>query len=299
MNNNSISENDWIPVESKKHYGHNYANKHNKNIIIKSYERPNNIQKNIKHDNSDDKIDNSDDYFQNRKNKGDNYKKILCKNININGKCIYNNKCLYAHSLDEQNVEPVRLIAYNMIKKSDNLSEIDLSKSKQIYNTLLSLTRICPQCETHTCTGGYNCKHGACNNAYVVCQTDLNKGTCDGSCGKVHLTKKGLTPYGLCVMKNLKTRVVLPKPKIINEDFFLNDNNKNDHNKNDHMYDIDTNKTVSINWDNKSDDSSSDDILLPNLDCDDDDSSEYLNYNSVIDRENKLTKSIFKVNIDS
>ena len=29
-----------------------------------------------------------------------NYKKTLCKNINNIGKCIYGNKCLFAHNID-------------------------------------------------------------------------------------------------------------------------------------------------------------------------------------------------------
>lgn len=155
-----------------------------------------------------------------RKQKNDNYKKILCKNINNIGRCIYNNKCLYAHSLEEQNIEPIRSIAYNMIKKKDDLSHVDLSKSKHLYNHLQALSKLCQHCDEGTCTGGYNCKHGACDKIYVICQTDLNKGTCEGACGKIHLTTKGLVPYGVSIVKNMKTKITVPKATVINEEFF-------------------------------------------------------------------------------
>jgi hypothetical protein len=165
-----------------------------------------------------DNRDNESEYT--RKQKNDNYKKILCKNITSCGKCIYNNKCLYAHSLEEQNVDAIRLIAYDMIKKNNDLSHVDLSKSKQLYTNLLSLSKLCPHCDEGTCTGGYNCKHGVCDKIYIVCQIDLNKGTCDGGCGKVHLTTKGLVPYGVNIMRNLKTKNAIPKATILDEDFF-------------------------------------------------------------------------------
>jgi len=161
-----------------------------------------------------------DDELDMKSQKIDNYKKILCKNVNTNKKCIYGNKCLYAHSLDEQNVDPIRKTAYEMIKEEKNLSEVDLSKNKNIYNTLLSLTKICPHCEEGKCTGGYNCKHGACDKKYVICVMDLNKGKCNGQCGKIHLTKKGLISYGESIIRNMSIRSNIPKPKILDETFF-------------------------------------------------------------------------------
>ncbi|VBB18089.1 hypothetical protein YASMINEVIRUS_552 [Yasminevirus sp. GU-2018] len=177
-------------------------------------------------DRQDDRDSDDSQEYDNTKYKNDNYKKILCKNINSIGKCIYTNKCLYAHSLDEQNVEPVRAVAYDMIKKDKNLSGVDLTKNKQLYANLMSLSKLCQHCEEGSCTGGYNCKHGACDKIYVVCQVDLNKGTCEGGCGKVHLTKKGLVPYGVNVVKNIKVKVPIPKSTVINDAFFkrLSDN---------------------------------------------------------------------------
>lgn len=125
-----------------------------------------------------------------------NYKRNLCKNMNKQGECMYNNKCLYAHGLNDQKIDFIRKIAYDMIRNNDDLSHIDLLKNKKLYDCLLSLTKVCEDCINGICTGGYNCKHGVCDRKYIICQTDLNKGSCDGKCGNVHLTKKGLIPYG-------------------------------------------------------------------------------------------------------
>src|SRR5436189_27952 len=127
---------------------------------------------------------------------------------------------MYAHRLSEQNVESIRQTAYDMIKSDDDLSHIDLSKNRHLYNNLLSLTKVCPHCDDRNCTGGYNCKHGACDTKYVICYIDLNKGTCDNSCNKIHLTQKGLIPYGVNVTRNTKNKIPIPKTNIINDAFF-------------------------------------------------------------------------------
>jgi len=210
-------------IRSDKRDGHNSQyNQHNQHNQHSQYNQKDN-QNDNHYDNSyrhQHNNQNDNDIDDNEKYKNDNYKKILCKNINSIGKCIYTNKCLYAHSIDEQNMEPIRVTAYDMIKKNDDLSHVDLTKNKQLYNNLLALSKVCQQCDEGTCTGGYNCKHGACDKIYVICQTDLNKGTCEGCCGKIHLTKKGLVPYGVNIVKNLKAKVVVPKATIINEEFF-------------------------------------------------------------------------------
>lgn len=135
----------------------------------------------------------------------ENHKKILCKNITNNGKCLYTQKCVFAHTLDEQKVDKIRLEAYNIIKGTNNLSQINLIKDQQLYNTLVSLTTVCELCITNKCTGGYNCKHGACKNKYVICHTDLNKGTCN-KCDNIHLTIRGLVPYCAQIINNLKIK---------------------------------------------------------------------------------------------
>jgi hypothetical protein len=274
----------------------------------------------------------------------DNYKKILCKNINDIGKCIYNNKCLYAHSLEEQNIEPIRETAYKMIKTDIDLSHVDLSKNRYLYNNLQALSKLCQHCEEKKCTGGYNCKHGACDKIYVVCLTDLNKGTCEGGCNKIHLTLKGLIPYGTSIVKNMKTKIQIPKASIINEDFFrklsinaekvnsLNNiqyNKENDtkHQEINHSHNTTDNKSENdINDLNNWNDFSTQDLSINfvektqkdnNSICSDDeekiekvlnffpiqidnnirDTDDDFKFNNISKREEKLNKSIFKIDI--
>lgn len=234
---NSTDDDDWTVVSSNRRSADSsfndvpsrksYDSSFNDSSNRKSYDNTFNDVSNRRFvDNYPKKERVNYDNYYSFDRKQDNYKKILCKNINSIGKCIYMNKCLYAHSLEDQNVDSIRAIAYNMIKKDMDLSNIDLTTDKLLYNTLLSLSKLCQQCEEGICTGGYNCKHGACDKIYVVCQIDLNKGTCTGDCGKIHLTKRGLVPYGVSIVKNLKVKITIPEATIINDDFFkkLNDN---------------------------------------------------------------------------
>lgn len=149
---------------------------------------------------------------------------MRCQNIITSGKCSYGVKCLYAHSLAEQKVEGIRKVAMDIILKRPDLSDIDLSTNKKLYSHLKCMSNMCPKCKDGKCTGGYNCKHGACDPGYVVCLEDINKGTCRGNCGKIHLTNRGLIPYGVRIVNNtthpiLRGRI---KPVIIDEDFFKN-----------------------------------------------------------------------------
>lgn len=124
-----------------------------------------------------------------------NTKKIICFNIiNIN-KCIYNDKCRYAHSLEEQHIDLHRQETYDLLNLND-LSKINLIKKKYIRENLEILTKICNDCVNNKCPGGYNCKFGACSNKFLICKDDLLYGTCHNeNCDKgIHLTKKGLLP---------------------------------------------------------------------------------------------------------
>jgi len=182
----TCSNNEWIVVGSKK-------NNSTKNTILKEI----------------------NDY------KKDNYKKILCKNIMASIDCIYGDKCLYAHDLSEQKMDHVRKIAYDMIMKDMDLRNINIALNKGLYNTFIILSRICEKCEENVCTGGYNCKHGACRKKYIVCQNDLNKGTCLGDCNMIHLTAKGLVPYCMSILLGIKCKTP-PQPIILNDNFFKN-----------------------------------------------------------------------------
>lgn len=233
-----------------------------------------------------------------------NYKKTLCKNINNIGKCIYSNKCLFAHNLEEQHVDHIRLVAYNMIKKNDDLSHIDLSKNKHLYNQLNTLTKLCQHCEEKTCTGGYNCKHGACDKIYVICQTDLNKGTCEGKCGKIHLTDKKLTPYGVSILQYTKPKMTIPVETIINDDFFKSiersgSKNNNESDK-DADKDVDKDADGESLYSNESDKTENIFDIFPlskDTVTSDTDSLDDLNYDDLHSREEKLKKSIFKIDV--
>lgn len=123
----------------------------------------------------------------------ENTKVILCCNIIFRGHCDYESRCNYAHSLDEQMIDPIRKQAYDILKSTEPLHNIVLKDD--LYNTMKELTQICPKCANNKCLGGYNCKMGAINEKYCVCSMDLNLGNClDKNCKKIHLTQRGFLP---------------------------------------------------------------------------------------------------------
>ena len=138
--------------------------------------------------------------YQNKFNtrvKNYNQKKILCNNNIINDNCAYGNKCLYAHNISEQNIDSVRKKVLDIINSSDDLSKIDLNNlnNKFLLRDLLIYTRVCENCKKNKCTGGYNCKFGACSDEYVICYDNLNYDNCKNKdCKLIHLTKRGLKP---------------------------------------------------------------------------------------------------------
>jgi hypothetical protein len=136
-----------------------------------------------------------------------NYKTILCRNIVTYGKCDYGNECLYAHSLNDQNIEELRQTSYNMITVDEDLSHIDLKHDYVTYRALLELTKICDLCAKNKCPGGHNCKHGTRDSKYHICARDLDYGDCTGECGCVHLTKKGLKPRYIKPIVQVQTEV--------------------------------------------------------------------------------------------
>ena len=125
-----------------------------------------------------------------------NVKKILCLRKLLSKRCPYINNCSYAHSLNEQKKDQYREIVYNMITSKDRFDDFDLLKNKEVYMTMLKLTKICNNCINDSCPGGYNCKFGVCRKKYQICYNDLTKGHCNDSlCNKIHLSSRGLVPY--------------------------------------------------------------------------------------------------------
>ena len=144
---------------------------------------------------------------KNIKRENRNVKKTLCHNIITTGKCCYEDKCLYAHALSEQIIEDNRKGGYSILTSDTQLDKLDLHKNINLYKSLLSLTKLCEQCQKNNCTGGYNCRWGACNKKYQVCLQDLNYGNCNQSCECVHLTKRKLIPYYVVAEKSPPAKI--------------------------------------------------------------------------------------------
>ena len=207
-----------------------------------------------------------------------NMKKILCNNMTTSNFCQYGDKCMYAHGLEDQNVDPIRKKAYNIIK---GIEKINYKPDRDLSRTLLQLTKICKECSTNNCAGGYNCKYGVFNKIYQVCGDDLRYGICyNTSCNNIHLTNKGLLPLNSSV-KSQPLRVIkyvdqlkninIPCGTLLSDDFFLNLKNN----------------TKDTTEDNPSEDSDESDISEESKDR----IKAYLDYNSDSDRS--CEESIF------
>ena len=141
--------------------------------------------------------------------KNDNFKKLLCYNIVNNMKCVYKNKCMFAHNLSEQLKEPIREFICDMIYTMVDLSNINIKENKELFEELMIFTKECKNCINKKCPGGYNCKFGVCIKNLKICYNDLLNGKCiseleeknvDGKIIKrcvygIHLTEKNLIPY--------------------------------------------------------------------------------------------------------
>lgn len=143
-------------------------------------------------------------------------KRMLCFAINTNRPCIYGDRCTYAHNLNEQKVYSLRKRAYDIITSDCNLDDINLYESRDLYNELYTLSKLCTSCAKNTCSGGYNCKYGVLNAKYQICLDDLNTGYCRfRNCKRKHLTERGLIPFNvqkkrsesIFVKKNRKLKI--------------------------------------------------------------------------------------------
>lgn len=107
-------------------------------------------------------------------------KRLICFSIINNEKCIYGSNCTYAHSLDDQKMDPDRLYLYQIVvdKNLMNFYSLINPKTDEIYNQLLFMTNICDKCLSKQCTGGYNCRHGICDRNLKLCKNDLLTGQC-------------------------------------------------------------------------------------------------------------------------
>ncbi|ARF09321.1 hypothetical protein Catovirus_2_270 [Catovirus CTV1] len=156
-----------------------------------------------------------------------NQKKMLCNNILKNKKCTYGNKCMYAHNLEEQNVDFIKKKAYDILNSSENIN-IDLSKDEKLAKTFLQFTKLCDECKNKVCQGGYNCKYGTIDEKYLICHEDLMNGVCSKTdCKLIHLTKRGIKS----IIPSIRPKSDINKKRfireindgmILNDDFFVN-----------------------------------------------------------------------------
>lgn len=167
-------------------------------------------------DDKDNTYCNNNDYNKNKDLKN-NFKKLLCYNIVNNCKCVYKNKCMFAHALEEQIREPMRQYIYNMLFVWDDLSEINLNEDKALLDELIVLTKECKNCINKKCPGGYNCKFGVCLREHKICYNDLMYGKCYNMLMEVntdnnvlckcingiHLSEKKLIPQNQRMLSDL------------------------------------------------------------------------------------------------
>lgn len=202
-------------------------------------------------------------------------KKILCWNMLNKKKCNYGNKCVFAHNLNEQKIEPLRHKIYSMIKYSNDLSNINLESDPNLYENLLQLTKVCSSCNRGLCPGGYNCRNGAINFKLRICYDDLVYGNCKRpNCHSIHLTERGLTPY------NRKK----------NDEIFINieELNDDDHIIKDKQLDNLINKNENnpiVEYSNKSNMINYKKIIDSNNENSENNKKPYINYNNKINKK--------------
>lgn len=131
-----------------------------------------------------------------------NVKILLCNNTVNGNKCAYRSKCMFAHDLNEQIIEPKRVIIYKMINEYDDLSLVNIYNDKELFNEMVILTKECKNCLAGKCPGGYNCKYGTFKKELRICNEDLFCGRCQNKIDDtlrckngIHLTEKKLIPY--------------------------------------------------------------------------------------------------------
>lgn len=162
---------------TRKYYG--YRNKREDRINDNNY-----YNRNLDNDHKDEDL------------RRTNHKKILCNSMLFTGSCTYGNKCVFAHSLDEQNYDTIRKRTMSVFESGEDLSMFSPIFDKDLYRDLSLMTRVCMNCKEGKCTGGKNCKHGSRDETQLLCEDDFKYGSCeDENCKKIHLTKRGLKPY--------------------------------------------------------------------------------------------------------
>lgn len=126
-----------------------------------------------------------------------NDKRLICNSVTSDGSvlnqrenfiCCHGPKCSYAHSLEEQRIDEKKLSIYRSILDKDQTLAIseDPASYAEIYRGFIAASSICERCYSGECTGGYNCRNGACCHDLLICRDDLLTGCCTN---EIHLSK--------------------------------------------------------------------------------------------------------------
>jgi hypothetical protein len=139
-----------------------------------------------------------------------NIKKILCNNYLATGHCEYGNKCLFAHSYQEQQLQNNKKVVFNIIFEKNDLSDVKIHNDLNLQNDLIIMTKECKKCFLNKCNCGLNCNNGVCLHNHKLCHADLTTGKCSNviftnyknsnikSCiNGIHLTEKKLIPLNI------------------------------------------------------------------------------------------------------
>jgi hypothetical protein len=107
-------------------------------------------------------------------------KRLICRSVLESYHCEYAAKCTYAHSLDQQVIDSDRAFTYKIILDPNlmHFFSVQNPKTEDLYKGLIAMTHSCKECLEQKCTGGYNCRNGACQKFLKVCQEDLLHGNC-------------------------------------------------------------------------------------------------------------------------
>ena len=135
-----------------------------------------------------------------------NEKRLICNSVTSDGStlnhrqnfvCSHGPKCSYAHSLEEQRIDEKKLLVYRSILDQTitmSISE-DPASYEDIYRGFITASSICEKCYSGECTGGYNCRNGACCHDLLVCNEDLITGRCSNETQVTPLTPRTIDKF--------------------------------------------------------------------------------------------------------
>lgn len=122
-------------------------------------------------------------------------KRLICYSLINKEACRYGDDCTYAHTLEEQTVDTEKMFIYQVLLDKNLMCFFSVTnpKTEEIYQELIFLTKLCKNCLSDRCTGGYNCRHGAHTACLKICRCDLFTGQCENSVKKIHVPNEIIT----------------------------------------------------------------------------------------------------------